>query len=107
MPGNSERRTALRRTVNFKVQHRDPRTQKPVCDFAKDLSSTGLFLRTKRTRAIGSVIEVSFPIDDLTHRIRPVRLTCTVTRTTPDGLGVNFRVEDPAVAATLKQLLGT
>lgn len=93
--------------MNFKVQHKDPRTEKFVFDFARDLSLTGLFLRTHRVRPIGATLELSFPIDDLVSRARPVRLTCQVTRVTPEGLGAKFVTPvDSAVVSTLRELAG-
>ena len=104
MTRTPERRHAPRRTVNFKVQHRDPKTKRAALDFAKDLSITGLFLRTNRQRPIGATIDVEFPIDEPDQR-RRVKVTCEVTRVTPEGVAARFATLDPDSALLLNLLL--
>src|SRR4051812_2484068 len=99
-----ERRKAARKTVNFKVQHRNPKTKRPAFDFAKDLSESGVFLRTKRQRPIGATLDVEFPVDDPTES-RRVKVICEVTRVTPEGLGARFAQLDPDSALLLNLLL--
>jgi hypothetical protein len=104
MARTPERRRAARKTVNVKVQHHDPRTQRAAQDYAKDLSLTGLFLRTKRQRPIGATFEMEFPIDDPKEG-RHVKVVCEVTRVTPEGLAAKFAELDPDSALLLNLLL--
>src|SRR5438270_483985 len=99
----NERRRAARRTVNFKVQHKDPKTKRTVFDFAKDLSSGGIFLRTQRQRPIGATLDMEFPIDEPTES-RRVKVTCEITRVTPEGIAVRFAQLDPDSALLLNLL---
>ena len=104
MARTPERRQAPRRTVNFKVQHRDPKTKRAAFDFAKDLSTTGVFVRTRRQRPIGATIDIEFPIDDPTES-RRVKVKAEITRVTPEGLAVRFSQLDPDSALLLNLLL--
>jgi hypothetical protein len=100
----NERRRAARRTVNFKVQHRDPKTKRAVFDFAKDLSTEGMFLRTRRHRPIGATLDLEFPIDDPTQPKR-VKVKVEITRVTPEGVAAKFAQLDPDSALLLNLLL--
>jgi hypothetical protein len=105
MPALNERRTSKRRSVNFKVRHTDPRTQKVVFDYAKDVSSTGLFIRTKRQRPIGATIEIEFPIGDAADSAPTIRTRCQVSRATPEGIAARFMDLDPDSALLLNLIL--
>lgn len=105
MPVADERRKSTRRSVNFKVRHIDPKTQRVVFDYAKDLSSTGLFLRTKRQRPIGATIEIEFPIGDVPDGSPTIRTRCQISRATPEGIAANFMDLDPDSALLLNLLL--
>lgn len=105
MAFHEERRRSARRAVNFKVQHRNPRTDKMVFDFARDLSSSGIFLRTHRIRPVGAELELQFPVDDLVSRSRPIKVRGVVTRVTDEGLGVQFDAEDPELAKIIQNLV--
>lgn len=99
-----ERRRAQRKLVNLKVNHRDPKTKKVAFDFAKDLSETGLFIWTKRHRAVGDLVEVEFEAGDA-RRHGIVRVTCRVARTTSEGIAAQFVNLDDDSAALLNYFL--
>jgi hypothetical protein len=84
-----ERRRSQRHLVDLKVHHKDPRTQKRVFDFAKDVSETGLFIWTKRRRVVGDSFEIEFEAGD-GKRHGLVKAVCKVARVTADGFAVQF-----------------
>ena len=62
------------------------------CDFmapVSDISSNGAFIRTSHDFAVGQEVamKITFPATRETHRV-----TGEVVRTSPDGVGVEFRI---------------
>src|SRR5690349_7903056 len=102
---HNDKRQSPRRMVNLKVQHKDPKTGKSAADYARDLSRHGLFVRTKRQRPIGTIIDVVIAASADPRDRRQIKATCQVVRITPEGIGLEFQHLDPDSAALLSALL--
>jgi hypothetical protein len=94
-----ERRAHPRHSVRILVQHHETSETPFEVDYATDLSSGGLFIRTQRSAALGTTIHVQFaPAKDA----RMVEAFCRVARVTAHGVAAQF-VQMDAVSTELLQ----
>lgn len=99
-----ERRAHPRHPVRILVQHHEHTEAPYEVDYASDLSTSGLFIRTNAVPQLGSTIHVQFaPAKDA----RMVEAFCLVARVTPHGVGAKFVEMDPASAELLDSVLST
>ena len=99
-----DRRSHARHPVRILVQHQDSTEAPYEVDYASDLSTGGLFIRTHSVPPLGSTIHVQFaPAKDA----RMVEAFCRVARVTPHGVGAQFMHMDPASVELLEDVLGT
>lgn len=80
-----ERRTYLRKPCFLSVNYAtDDRAYQ---EFIQDISTAGAFIETRHLLPIGQNIAMTFSLPSSQENIK---LTGSVTRTTPQGLGVAF-----------------
>ena len=86
------------------VQHHENTDAPYEVDYASDLSTGGLFIKTHNVAQLGSTIHVQFaPAKDA----RMVQAFCRVARVTPNGVGAEFLQMDPASTELLQGVLET
>ncbi len=99
-----ERRAYSRHGVRILVQHHENPDAPYEVDYASDLSTGGLFIKTHNVAPLGSTIHVQFaPAKDA----RMVEAFCRVARVTPAGIGAQFLQMDPTSAQLLEGVLST
>lgn len=99
-----ERRAHARHHVRILVQHHENTGAPYEVDYASDLSTGGLFIKTHNAVPLGSTIHVQFaPAKDA----RMVEAFCRVARVTPNGVGAEFLQMDPTSTALLEGVLET
>ncbi|MBS1149273.1 MAG: PilZ domain [Myxococcaceae bacterium] len=99
-----DRRNHARHPVRILVQHHENTGAPYEVDYASDLSTGGLFIKTHRVPPLGSTIHVQFaPAKDA----RMVEAFCRVARITPSGVGAQFVQMDPASVELLEDVIGT
>lgn len=99
-----ERRAHARHSVRILVQHHENTDAPYEVDYASDLSTGGLFIKTQNMVPLGTTIHVQFaPAKDA----RMVQAFCRVARITPNGVGAEFLQMDPASTALLEDVLET
>jgi uncharacterized protein (TIGR02266 family) len=59
-------------------------------DYIQDISSSGVFIKTREKFAVGEKILLSLSISE---EASAFRIPAEVVRTSPDGIGVRFKVE--------------
>lgn len=100
----SNRRAHPRHSVRILVQHHETTDAPYEVDYATDLSSGGLFIKTHRAPTPGSTIHVQFaPAKDA----RMVEAFCRVARVTAQGVAAQFVQMDPASVELLQTVLST
>lgn len=99
-----ERRAHARHSVRILVQHHETTNTPYEVDYASDLSTGGLFIKTHNVAGLGSTIHVQFaPAKDA----RMVEAFCRVARVTPSGVGAEFIQMDPDSVELLEGVLET
>jgi uncharacterized protein (TIGR02266 family) len=73
-------------------------------DFIQDISAGGLFIETNKPFSVGQDVTLTFPLPDHQEHIK---INGEVVRTTPQGIGVKFKMADEDQEATVKTLLDT
>ena len=101
----NERRRHPRRTVKLMVEHHAPRARDAARDYATDLSSGGMFLRTSRRSTLGETLEVEIAPDSPEAAGKTIKAICEVTRVTPEGIGTHFTQLDPDSALLLNLII--
>ncbi len=71
-------------------------------DFIKDLSGSGLFIKTSQTFSVGQTILMTFMYPD---NQKPFRINGEIIRIHEDGIGVKFKIESRVQEAALKSLV--
>src|SRR4051812_4214813 len=101
---NSDRRAHPRHSVRILVQHHETTDAPFEVDYATDLSTGGLFIKTNATPPPGSTIHVQFaPAKDA----RMIEAFCRVARVTPQGVAAQFVEMDPTSIELLENVLHT
>ena len=101
---SSERRAHTRHAVRILVQHHEHTDTPYEVDYASDLSTGGLFIKTRTTPPLGTTIHVQFaPAKDA----RMVEAFCRVARITPTGVGAEFVQMDKTSVELLSGVLGS
>ena len=101
---SSDRRAHARHSVRILVQHHENTEAPYEVDYASDLSTGGLFIKSHIEAPLGSTIHVQFaPAKDA----RMVEAFCRVARVTPTGVGAEFVQMDTASIALLAGVLDT
>ena len=89
---SQERRQHSRHPVRILVQHHENTDAPYEVDYASDLSTGGLFIKTHNVLPLGATIHVQFaPAKDA----RMVEAFCRVARVTAAGVGAEFVQMDP------------
>ena len=73
-------------------------------DFIQDISAGGLFIETNKPFSLGQDVTLTFPLPDHQEHIK---ITGEAVRTTPQGIGVKFKMADEDQEAMVKALLDT
>ncbi|MEA1878411.1 MAG: PilZ domain-containing protein [Bacteroidota bacterium] len=73
-------------------------------DFIQDISAGGLFIETNKPFPIGQNVILTFPLPDYQEHIK---ITGEVVRSTPQGIGVKFKMADEDQETMVKSLLDT
>ncbi len=73
-------------------------------DFIQDISASGLFIETNKTFSIGQNVTLTFPNPNQQEHIK---IAGEVVRTTPEGIGVKFKMGDEGQEAMVNTLLDT
>ena len=71
-------------------------------DFIKDISGSGVFIKTSQTFPVGQTILMTFMYPD-NHK--PFRINGEILRVHEDGIGVAFKIESQVQEAALKSLV--
>lgn len=71
-------------------------------DFIEDLSESGLFIKTTRSLPVGTEIVMTILSPD---QDRPFKIKGTVTRSLPEGVGVQFIVESQVQADVIRSIV--
>ena len=101
---HSDRRAHTRHSVRILVQHHENTDAPYEVDYATDLSTGGLFIKTHLAPAPGSTIHVQFaPAKDA----RMVEAFCRVARVTPQGVAAQFVQMDASSTELLQTVLST
>ena len=101
---DSDRRAHPRHRVRILVQHHEKTGAPYEVDYATDLSTGGLFIKTHSAPAPGSTIHVQFaPAKDA----RMVEAFCRVSRVTPNGVAAQFVQIDDASLDLLETVIST
>lgn len=98
----SERRQTPRIPVRLLVQHKTQGDESVEVDYASDLSTGGIFIRTARPAAPNATIHVQFSPD---RSSQMVEAFCRVARVTPEGMAAAFVHIDTASQAALTTAL--
>ena len=71
-------------------------------DFIKDLSGSGVFIKSSQTFSVGQTILMTFMYPD---NQKPFRINGEIIRIHEDGIGVKFKIESRVQEAALKSLV--
>ena len=71
-------------------------------DFIKDISGSGVFIKTSQTFPVGQTILMTFMSSD---NQKPFRINGEMIRIHEDGIGVKFKIESRVQEAALKSLV--
>ena len=105
MPDSSaDRRRHRRFPVAFLVQHQADVAGVQECDYASDLSQSGIFIRTTSPAAAGAVLQVQFSPQKDSHLVQAF---CRVRRVTPAGMAAEFLQMDTDSAGELSRALAS
>ncbi len=83
-------------TVDYVVDGRSYR------DFIQDMSSSGVFIRTRQRFQVGRHVSMTFMSPDLKT---PFKIAGEITRTLEYGIGVKFVIESEVQKETLEELV--
>ena len=101
---HSDRRAHTRHSVRILVQHHENTDAPYEVDYATDLSTGGLFIKTHTAPTPGSTIHVQFaPAKDA----RMVEAFCRVARVTEQGVAAQFVQMDASSTELLQTVLST
>jgi len=71
-------------------------------DYIQDISAGGVFIETRMPFSVGQEVSLSFPLPD--HE-KYIRITGEVVRTSPQGIGVKFKMVDQDQETMIRSLL--
>jgi Tfp pilus assembly protein PilZ len=71
-------------------------------DFIQDIGQGGVFIRTRVPFGLGQEISLTFPLPGNRHHMK---IMGRVVRTTDDGIGVAFKVDDEDQLEAMESLL--
>jgi Tfp pilus assembly protein PilZ len=71
-------------------------------DFIKDMSGTGVFIKTSQTFSIGQTILMTFMSPD---NQKPFKINGEIIRTHEDGIGITFKTESRVQEAAIKSIV--
>lgn len=71
-------------------------------DFIQDISTGGVFIQTHMPFTVGQEVSLTFPLPDYKKH---VKIIGEVVRSTPQGVGVKFKMADQNQEAMIKSLL--
>ncbi len=95
-------RENIRKSYNMVV---DYAAQDRFCnDFIQDISAGGMFIETRAPFMVGQDIMLTFP---LPKNRKHVKVAGEVIRTTPQGIGVKFKIDSEEQEKVIKLLLKT
>ena len=97
---SDDTRENIRKPYNMVV---DYVAQDRFCnDFIKNVSSGGMFIETRMPFLVGQDIILTFP---LPKNRKHVKIAGEIIRTTPQGIGVKFKITNEDQEAVIKSLL--
>jgi len=71
-------------------------------DFIQNISAGGVFIQTNMPFSVGQEVSLTFPLPNYKKHIKIIG---EVVRTTPQGVGVKFKMADQDQKAIIKSLL--
>jgi len=71
-------------------------------DFIQDISSGGVFIQTHMPFTVGQEVSLTFPLPNYQKHIKVIG---EVVRSTPQGVGVKFKMDDKDQEAMITSLL--
>jgi len=71
-------------------------------DFIQDISAGGVFIETHMPFSVGQQVSLSFPLPDYQKH---VKITGEIVRSSPEGIGVKFKMVNQDQEAMIKSLL--
>jgi len=100
MQSSEDTRENVRKPYNMVV---DYAVQDRFCnDFIQNISAGGMFIETRMPFLVGQDITLTFPLPkDRKH----VKVAGEVIRTTPNGIGVKFKIDNEEQEKLIKSLL--
>ena len=100
MKSDEDTRKNIRKPYNMVV---DYVAQDRFCnDFIQNISAGGMFIETRTPFLVGQKIMLTFP---LPKNQRHVKVEGEVIRTTPQGIGVKFKIDNEEQEKVIKPLL--